>query len=258
MAERLAGKVAVITGAARGIGAATARLFAQEGASVVLADMLEEQGKEVAAEIKKAGGKAEFVRCDVTNSDDVKNAISTAVRLYGKLDVLFNNAGIWGVMADLANYPEVVFDRVIATNLKGNFLGLKHALPEMLKSGGGSIINTASILGMVGLPQVAGYAAAKGGIIALTRVAALECATQGIRVNAICPGGVDTPLVAEQVASLPAELQEVAKQALVGMQPIGRFAQPEEIASLVLFLASDESSIITGAIYPIDGAWTAQ
>jgi len=258
MAERLAGKVAVITGAARGIGAATARLFAQEGASVVLADVLEEQGKEVATEIKKAGGKAEFVRCDVTNSDDVKNAISTAVRLYGKLDVLFNNAGIWGVMADLANYPEEVFDRVIATNLKGYFMGLKHAIPEMLKSGGGSIINTASILGMVGLPQVAGYAAAKGGIIALTRVAALECATQGIRVNAICPGGVDTPMIAEQVASLPAELQEVAKQALVGMQPIGRFAQPEEIASLVLFLASNESSIITGAIYPIDGAWTAQ
>lgn len=258
MAERLAGKVAVITGAARGIGAATARLFAQEGASVVLADVLEEQGKEVAAEIKKAGGKAEFVRCDVTNSDDVKNAISTAVRLYGKLDVLFNNAGIMGVMAEITNYPEDVFDRVIATNLKGYFLGLKHAIPEMLKSGGGSIINTASILGLVGLPQVAGYAAAKGGIVALTRVAALECATQGIRVNAICPGGVDTPMIAEQVASLPAGLQEVGKQALVTMQPIGRFAQPEEIALLVLFLASDESSIITGAIYPIDGAWTAQ
>lgn len=258
MAERLAGKVAVITGAARGIGAATARLFAQEGASVVLADVLEEQGKEVVAEIKKAGGKAEFVHCDVTNSGDVKNAISTAVRLYGKLDVLFNNAGIMGVTADVANYPEEVFDRVISVNLKGYFLGLKHAIPQMIKSGRGSIINTASILGMVGLPWAAGYAAAKGGIIALTRVAALECATQGIRVNAIAPGGVDTPMIEEQLAPLPAEWREAAGQALVAMQPVGRFAKPEEIAHLVLFLASDESSIITGAIYPVDGGWTAR
>ena len=253
MAERLAGKVAVITGAARGIGAATARLFAKEGASVVLADVLDEQGKEVAAEIKKAGGKAEFVHCDVTNSADVKNAITTAVRLYGKLDVLFNNAGIVGVTTDLANYPEEDFDQVISVNLKSCFLGLKHAIPEMIKSGSGSIINTASILGIVGLPWMAGYGAAKGGIVALTRVAALECANQGIRVNAIAPGGVDTTMIQEQVGGLPE-----AYQALVQMEPLGRFAQPEEIASLVLFLASDESSFITGAIYPIDGGWTAR
>jgi len=252
MAERLAGKVALVTGAARGIGAATARLFAQEGASVVLVDVLEEQGKQVAAEINKAGGKAEFVYCDVTKSDDVKNAISTAVRLYGKLDVLFNNAGIQGVTADLANYPEEDFDRVISINLKGYFLGLKHAIPEMLKSGSGSIINTASILGVVGLPWLAGYSAAKGGVIALTRVAALECANQGIRVNAIAPGVVDTAM-AREFAGEPE-----AYEAMVQMQPVGRFAQPEEIASLVLLLASDESSFITGAVYTIDGGWTSR
>ena len=253
MAKRLAGKVAVITGAARGIGAATARLFAREGASVVLADMLEEQGKAVAAEIKKAGGKAEFVHCDVTKSNDVKNAISSAVRLYGKLDILFNNAGIIGVTADLANYPEEDFDRVLSVNLKGYFLGLRHAIPEMLKNGGGSIINTASILGMVGSPFAAAYAAAKGGVIALTRVAALECAGQAIRVNAIAPGAVDTPMLQGQIIAMPQ-----AEQALMQMAPLGRFAQPEEVASLVLFLASDESSFITGATYPIDGGWTCR
>jgi NAD(P)-dependent dehydrogenase (short-subunit alcohol dehydrogenase family) len=158
-----------------------------------------------------------------------------------------------GVTADVANYPEEVFDRVISVNLRGYFLGLKHAIPEMIKGGRGSIINTASILGMVGMPWTAGYASAKGGIIALTRVAALECATLGIRVNAIAPGGVDTPMIEEQVGGLPE-----AHQALLQMQPVGRFAQPEEIASLVLFLASDESSIITGAIYPVDGGWTAR
>ena len=253
MTGRLAGKVAVITGAAGGIGTASARLFAQEGASVVLADVLDEQGKEVAAEINKAGGKAEFVHCDVTKSDEVKNAINTAVRLYGKLDVLFNNAGIRGETADLANYPEEAFDQVISINLKGYFLGLKHAIPEMLKSGGGSVINTASVLGMVGVPGMTGYGAAKGGVVALTRVAALEYARQGIRVNAIAPGAVDTPMTRGSVAGIP-DLQ----QAMVMMEPVGRLAQPEEIASLVLFLASDESSFVTGALYPVDGGWTIQ
>jgi NAD(P)-dependent dehydrogenase (short-subunit alcohol dehydrogenase family) len=259
MGNRLAGKVAVITGGARGMGEATARLFVREGANVVLADILEDEGRRLAAELKAVGGKAEFVHCDVTNPEDVRNVMSSAVRLYGKLDILFNNAGIVEPeTADVASCSEEVFDRVIAVNLKGNFLGLKYAVAVMLESGGGSIINTASVTGLVGVPGMCAYAASKGGILALTKTAALDYALQGIRVNAIVPGGVDTQIGEARMAQLDSEMREAARQGLVAMQPIGRFAQPEEIAPLVLFLASDESAIVTGAVYPIDGGWTAQ
>jgi len=259
MGNRLAGKVAVITGGARGIGAATARLFVREGASVVLADILDDEGRRLAAELKAVGGKAEFVHCDVTKADDVRSVMSGAVRLYGKLDILFNNAGIVEPeTADVANCSEEVFDRVIAINLKGNFLGLKYAAAEMLESGGGSIINTTSVTSLVGVPGMCAYAASKGGVLALTKTAALDYARQGIRVNAIVPGGVDTQIGEGRMTQLDPEMRVAAREMLVAMQPIGRFAQPEEIAPLVLFLASDESAIVTGAVYPIDGGWTAQ
>lgn len=259
MGSRLAGKVAVITGGARGIGAAAARLFVEEGASVVLADILHDDGRSLATELKAVGGKAEFVHCDVTNAEDVSNVMSTAVRLYGKLDTLFNNAGIVEPeTADIANCSEEVFDRVIAVNLRGNFLGLKYAAAKMLESGGGSIINTASVTGLVGVPGMCAYAASKGGVLALTKTAAMDYALQGIRVNAIVPGGVVTQIGEGRMAQLDPDVRAAAQERLVAMQPIGRFAQPEEIAPLVLFLASDESAMVTGAVYPIDGGWTAQ
>jgi NAD(P)-dependent dehydrogenase (short-subunit alcohol dehydrogenase family) len=258
MSNRLLGKVAVITGGSRGIGAATARFFVKEGASVVLADTREDEGKELAAELKAAGGKTEFVRCDVTKSEDVRNVMSATVRVYGKLNVLFNNAGIVEPQTvDVANCPEEVFDKVIAVNLKGNFLGIKYAVPEMLKSGGGSIINTGSVLSLVGVAGMSAYGASKGGIAALTRVAALDYASQGIRVNCIVPGGVDTQIGEERVVEVPPEVREEAQRAFVAQMPVGRFAQPEEIAPLVVFLASDESIMVTGTICPIDGGWTA-
>lgn len=253
MAGRLEGKVAVITGAASGIGAAAARLFAREGAKVVIADVLEDQGRQTAASIKGAGGEATFVKCDVTKAGDVQAALETAVQTYGRLDVVYNNAGIEGPQADTANYSEADFDRVIAVNLKGVFLGIKYAVPILLRYGGGSIINTVSVAGLVGFLGLSAYNASKGGVIQLTRTAALEYAKQGIRVNAIAPGVIDTPMVQRLLSTQPE-----AYNAFVAMEPVGRFAKPEEVAQVALFLASDESSFVTGAVYTVDGGLTAQ
>ena len=235
-----------------------ATLFVREGARVVLADILDNEGRRLVAELKAVGGGAEFVHCDVSKAEDVRSVMSSAVRLYGKLDILFNNAGIVEPeSADVASCSEQVFDEVMAVNLRGNFLGLKYAAAEMLKSGGGSVINTASAASLVGVPGACAYSASKGGILAFTKTAALDYALQGIRVNAIVPGGVNTR-IAERRAQLDTNAREVERQRFVAMQPIGRFAEPEEIAPLVLFLAWDESSMATGSVYPIDGGWTAQ
>jgi NAD(P)-dependent dehydrogenase (short-subunit alcohol dehydrogenase family) len=256
MGNRLEGKAAVITGGARGIGAATARLFVQEGASVVIADLLEQEGRTVVDELKSSGGKAEFVRCDVTKSDEMKNVMSTAARLFGKLDVLFNNAGIVHDIADIANVPEETYDKVMAVNAKGCFLGIKHAVPEMLKCGGGSIINTGSTTSVTAVPGVGAYCVSKHAVLGLTRLAAMDYAKKGIRVNIIIPGIVDTPI--HRTIGQDRSTDDLAERfkGFLAMQPISRFIKPEEVAYLVLFLASDEASMITGGVYPVDGGWT--
>jgi NAD(P)-dependent dehydrogenase (short-subunit alcohol dehydrogenase family) len=247
---KLEGKVAVVTGAASGIGRASAVLFASEGARVVAADVNVTGAGETVKVIADRGGIASAVHVDVADADSVRALIAHAVGTYGRLDVLFNNAGIGGPFASFADYSEDTFDRVIAVNLRGVFFGMKYGIQAMLQSGGGVIINTASVAGMIGARGYAGYSASKGGVIQLTKVAALEYAKQNIRVNCICPGGVDTPIL----DMVPA----VHRAAIARANPMERLAQPEEIAQLALFLASDDSSFATGAAFVADGGSTAQ
>ena len=253
MAKKLDGKVAIITGAGSGIGRATALLFAQEGAKVIVADIVDKQGKEAAETIKKNGGEAVFVHTDVSKTEDVKNVIKEAVTRYGRLNIMYNNAGIEGQMKDTANYPEDIFDRIISVNLKGVWLGIKYAIPEMLKAGGGSIISTASIAGLVGFPGLVGYCASKGGIIQITKTAALEYAKQNIRINCIAPGVIATPMVERLVQSVPG-----MQEGLTASEPIGRTGKPEEIAKAALYLASDDSTFVTGTTLVVDGGFVAQ
>lgn len=250
---RLEGKVAIVTGAASGIGKASALLFAREGAKVVVADVLDEGARRTVDSILKSGGDAIFTHMDVSKTSEIKNMIGTTLQSYGKLDVLFNNAGIEGASADITSYPEDIFDRVISINLKGVWLGMKYAIPEMLKNKGGSIINTTSVAGLVGFPAMSAYCASKGGIVQLTKTVALEYAKQRIRVNAIAPGVIRTPMVERFTGGQP----EMEK-ALVQSEPIGRLGDPEEIAAVALFLASDESSFVTGHILAADGGFVAQ
>ncbi|HXG36055.1 MAG TPA: glucose 1-dehydrogenase [Dehalococcoidia bacterium] len=250
---RLEGKVAVITGAASGIGRASAILFAAEGAKVIAADWDEEKGRQVEQEIKESGGSAQFIKVDVSKPEDVQRMINLAEETYGRLDVVFNNAGVEGQQALTADCSLENWERVININLKGVFLGMKYAIPVMLKNGGGSIINTASVAGLVGFVSIPAYCASKGGVIQLTRTAALEYAKQGIRVNAICPGVIATPMV-ERFAE---QLGEAGRQGLEAMEPVGRMGKPEEVAEVAVFLASDESSFCTGAPFIVDGGFVA-
>jgi NAD(P)-dependent dehydrogenase (short-subunit alcohol dehydrogenase family) len=247
---RLAGKVAIITGAASGLGQATALLFAKEGAKVVIADINEAGGAETAARMKAEGGEAIFVRTDVTSAKDAEAMVKKAVEAYGKLDVLFNNAGI-AMRLPVVELPEADWDRCIDINLKGVYLGSKYAIPEMIQNGGGSIINMSSIYGIVGARTRAAYAASKGGVANLTRSMALDYARYNIRVNCICPGFVETPLFKGAVKT------QEEYQAIVNSHPIGRLGRPIDIAYGALYLASDESSFVTGVALPIDGGYTA-
>jgi NAD(P)-dependent dehydrogenase (short-subunit alcohol dehydrogenase family) len=244
MTGRLDGKVAIVTGAGSGIGAATARRFHEEGAKVVLADISGEQ--ETLA--KELGEGALAVQADVSKGESVRAMVSSTVDAFGRLDVLYNNAGIDGELHPLGEMPEEAWDQVQAINLRGVFLGIRYAIPEMLKTGGGSIINTASMAATVAFPTMASYCAAKGGVVMLTKTAAAEYAGQGIRVNSISPGTIQTAITTH----LPADMIN----AIIERNPVGRIAEASEVASLALFLASDESRFITGADHLIDGGYT--
>lgn len=244
---RLAGKVAIVTGAGSGIGRASAELFAAEGARVVCADTSGNE-EDVAAGI---GANAVAAHVDVSSSADVARMVDTAVDAFGRIDVLFNNAGFGGPRAPLHEQEEALLDAVLAVNLKGVFLGMKHAIPVMLRTGGGSVINTASSAGLVGWKHHSLYSAAKGAVVQLTKSAALDYAESGIRVNAICPGMTWTGLAGASYGSTP-------PPDLRPPQPMNRWGLPGELAAAALFLASDESSFVTGAAIPVDGGYVAR
>jgi NAD(P)-dependent dehydrogenase (short-subunit alcohol dehydrogenase family) len=249
MAGRLEGKVALISGAARGQGASHAELFVAEGASVVLGDVLEKEVLVLADELRDGGGAAESIRLDVTSSDDWAAAVALAEERFGRLDVLVNNAGIIDE-GGAVDEPEWAWDQVIAVNQTGMFLGMKHAVPAMRRAGGGSIVNISSTLGVVGADDYIAYQASKGAVRQMTRSAALSYARDGIRVNAVCPGFITTPMT----DALDDEIHEHD----IGMTPMGRAGRPVEVSWAVVFLASDESSFVTGSDLVVDGGYLAQ
>jgi len=253
MAGRLAGKSVLITGAASGIGRATALVAAREGAALVLADVSADAGESTAAEIRQRGGQAAFARCDVTRQAEVDAAVQRAVDLYGRLDGAFNNAGIEGSLAATADYPDDVFERVIQVNLIGVWRCLRAELAAMLKQGKGAIVNTASVAGLVGAKAMPAYDASKHGVVGLTKSCALDYAKKGVRVNAVCPGVIQTPMVDRLASAAPGMMR-----ALVGVEPVGRVGAPEEIGEAVVWLLSDSSSFVTGTTLAVDGGLTAQ
>ena len=255
MAGRLAGRVALVTGGASGIGRATALTFAREGAKLVIADMNEDGGKQTVHMITENGGEATFVQVDVSKATEVEAMLSATVKTYGRLDCAHNNAGIGSrPRAPLHECSEDTWDRVLSINLKGVWLCMKYEILQMLKQGSGAIVNTASIMGLVGSwSGTVAYNASKHGVVGLTKTAALEYATSGIRVNAVCPGYIHTPLIEEALTSNPAlEAQIVARH------PVGRMGKPEEIAEAVVWLCSDAASFVTGHTMTVDGGYVAQ
>jgi NAD(P)-dependent dehydrogenase (short-subunit alcohol dehydrogenase family) len=254
MAARLASKVIVVTGGSSGIGRAVAERVAAEGATVVIGARRTDAGEQVAAGIRAAGGRARFVATDATVEAEVAGLVGVAVEEFGRLDGAFNNAGGVNASGPVQQIHEAAWRADLDQNLTSVFYGLKYQVPAMLGSGGGgAIVNNAALAGVVGVAGMAGYVAAKHGVVGLTRAAALECAGQGVRVNALVTGNVDTPLFRGLLGAPPDGRLEVA-----GMNPTGRVAQPDEIAALVAFLLSDEAAFITGAALAIDGGFTAQ
>jgi len=252
---RLAGKVAIITGAGAGIGRSTALLFAKEGAKVVVADYDSERGAETVGIIREDGGEATFIQVDVSKAADAERMARATVETYGKLDILVNNAGIY-MQADAVEMTEEDWDRILDVNLKGVFLCSKYCIPEMIKGEGGSIVNIGSEAGIVGIKNQVAYNVSKSGIIALTKSTAIDFAIHNIRVNCVCPGTTETPLVKAALERAPDPA--ATRRALEEVRPANRLGRPEEIAAGILYLASDESPYATGSILSIDGGYTAQ
>jgi len=256
MENEMNGRVALITGGSQGIGRATAIGFARRGAKVAVGDVDEDGAKETVRKITESGGDAVFVRTDVSDEGSVRELVRQTVDRFGRLDFAVNNAGIEGDLAPTHEYERKSWDQVIGINLTGVWLCMKYEIPEMLKAGGGSIVNIASILGHVSFATTPAYSASKHGVVGLTKAAALDYAQKGIRVNAVCPGFIETPMVMER--GLKAGSNADAKKQLEEAHPVGRLGQPDEIASAILWLCSDGASFTTGQSVIVDGGYVAQ
>ncbi len=250
MAGLVEGKVALVTGGGSGIGRQACLVFSREGAQVVVCDVALEGGEETVGQIKQAGGQAMFIQADVAQAAEVEAVVAKTVETYGRLDCAYNNAGIAGRTARVADDSEQNWDRVLSINLKGVWLCLKYEIAHMLKQGGGAIVNTASDAGLIGLRRAGAYVASKHGVVGLTKTAALEYATSNIRVNAVCPGPIDTPMLRGASARVI--------DAMAAAQPNGRLGQPREIAEAAVWLCSEAASFVTGHPMPVDGGYLAQ
>lgn len=252
MTKEFEGKTALVTGGAAGIGRAAALTFARRGAQVVVADVDTPRGKETVGMIEEEGGEALFLNVDISRAEDVRRMVQETVDAYGGLDFAFNNAGIEGEQAPVAESSEENWDRVIDINLKGVWLCMKEEIPAMLDRGGGAIVNTSSVAGRVGFENLPAYVASKHGVLGLTKTAAVEYATQGIRVNAVCPGVIHTEMIDRTTGGDPE-----AMEAYANLAPVQRMGQPEEVADAVVWLCSEEASFVTGDAITIDGGFTA-
>jgi NAD(P)-dependent dehydrogenase (short-subunit alcohol dehydrogenase family) len=251
MEKTFKNKTAIVTGGSFGIGRATAIAFAKAGANVIVADVIEDN--ETIDAITKAGGKAVFVKCDVAKENEVKAMVKAAIDNYGRLDYAFNNAGIEGLAGSTIDCTNENWERTIGVNLTGVWYCMKHQIPEMLKTGNAAIVNCASIAGLVGFPGLPAYVASKHALVGLTKTTALEFAKAGLRVNAVCPGVIKTPMIDRFTGK-----KKEAEQQFVAGEPIGRMGEPEEVAEVVLFLCSDKASFVTGHAMAVDGGWVAQ
>lgn len=249
----MSGKVVIVTGAAVGIGQATALAFAREGASVVVADILEAEGIATTREIEKLGARALFVKCDVSVESDVRGLMERTIAEFGRIDCAINNAGIEGKTGSTVECTVENWDHVMGVNLRGLWLCMKYQIPQMLKQRSGSIVNLSSIAGLVGFQGSPAYVASKHGVIGLTKTAALECAKSGVRVNAICPGVIQTPMI-DRVVQGNAQMEQM----LTAGEPVGRLGKAEEIASAAVWLCSDGAAFVTGHPLVVDGGWVAQ
>ena len=253
MAELTKDKVALVTGAGSGIGRAAARIFAREGAKVAAADVNQASAEETVGLIRAAGGEAFGLQADVSKAAEVEAMVAAVVETYGRLDCAFNNAGIEGALASTADYTEADWAPVIAVNLTGVWLCMKYEIPRMLETGGGAIVNTSSAAGLLGAPRMPAYVASKHGVVGLTKTAALEYAKSGVRVNAVCPGVIDTSMVGRLKERRPRMFEKIVRG-----EPIGRIGRPEEIAETAVWLCSDAASFVTGHAMSVDGGIVAQ